>query len=73
MRAEPLLHTNITDELPKDHPLANVALWCKRCGCMIHASVNECMASWAETDAGNYCLICLVALDEDTGLEEVRK
>ena len=63
---EPLLHTNITDELPWEHPLAREALWCKRCDAMLHASNNECMQPWVETGGGPFCVPCFAAVYDET-------
>jgi hypothetical protein len=59
---EPLIHSEITDELPDEHPLAYTTVECARCGQQVHAFNNECMQAWVETGQGNYCLICFVAL-----------
>ncbi len=54
---EPLIHSHITDVLPKKHPLANEQVYCDFKGCkeMLHAFNNECMQTWVETANGNFC------------------
>jgi hypothetical protein len=59
---EPLIHSEITDELPDEHPLAYTTVECARCGVMVHAFNNECMDTWVETGQGNYCLGCFAQL-----------
>lgn len=72
---EPRIHSHITDELPDDHPLAFVAVECKRCNVLVHIG-NECMQTWVETGQGAYCLTCFAVLcdngvtGEEYGLAE---
>lgn len=67
---EPQIHSHITDLLPDEHPLAFHGVYCKVCGMMLHASNNECMATWVESGSGNYCLAHFAAREtlalEDT-------
>ena len=56
---EPIIHSHITDVLPEDHCLKNDCVSCDECGVMLHASNNECMQTWLETEVGNYCTKCL--------------
>lgn len=59
---EPLIHSHITDCIPDDHPKAWDTIMCVAgCGTMVHASNNECMATWVETGRGEYCWNCFVA------------
>lgn len=57
---EPKIHSHMTDELPGDHPRAYDCIMCDAEGCknMLHASNNECMQTWIETDNGNFCTDC---------------
>jgi len=66
---EPLIHSDLTDELPLDHPRAFETIYCSKleCGTMLHASNNETMTTWVETKSGNYCLPCFTFLDEKDG------
>lgn len=63
MNKEPLLHSHITDGLPVDHPLAHKQVHCDRCKKLVHCEINECMQTWLETEAGNFCARCM-PLDE---------
>lgn len=53
---EPLLHSQITDGLPEDHPLAWTSIYCVKCGEMVHGIPNENMRAWVETGRGAWCL-----------------
>ena len=56
---EPIIHSHITDELPKNHKLAYEDVFCDKCKKeMLHSSNNECMQTWFETDFGNFCSKC---------------
>lgn len=55
---EPLIHSHLTDRLPDEHPLANESVDCDRCRALLHACNNECMQTWFETAAGNFCTEC---------------
>lgn len=55
---EPLIHSHITDMLPRNHPSADTDVYCDKCGVMIHAFNNECMQTWLETERGNFCTKC---------------
>jgi hypothetical protein len=68
---EPVIHSLITDDLPKDHPFAFEELFCKYCDAMVHCFNNECMTMWVEdfTDEKGipnlekpliYCFECFV-------------
>lgn len=57
---EPLIHSQITDVLPEDHPQAYDTLYCTGCREMVHAGNNECMQIWVETGKGPYCVMCFV-------------
>jgi hypothetical protein len=64
---EPLLHTDMADILPEEHPLAHENVHCDACGEMLHAFNNECMQAWVEkyrsdlyVNVGNFCLPCYV-------------
>jgi hypothetical protein len=67
---EPLIHSHITDELPDSDPSAFTTIYCKSCNVMVHAFNNECMQTWIESGAGNYCLKCFAALPHEGVLEE---
>ena len=58
-----IIHTHISDALPKDHPLANSNVKCNECGASLHAAHNECMQTWYETDIGNFCTLCYRIFD----------
>ncbi len=62
---EPLVHSQLTDCLPEDHPLAYQRIDCDSCGCLLHASNNENMQTWVELQhrTGNYCFKCMANLD----------
>lgn len=60
---EIVIHTHISDGLEETHPLANESVYCETCKGMLHASNNECMQSWFETDIGNFCTNCFVPGD----------
>lgn len=77
---EPLIHSGITDGLPKDHPLNKLAetqdgIDCIKCGTMVHClgaagddlHYGECMRTWVETSEGAYCLPCLAKEEESSG------
>lgn len=67
---EPELHTNITDELPEDHPQAYENIYCTSCSTLVHAGNNENMDSWLETNSGAYCIPCwLAAYDDDVNYQ----
>ena len=71
--SEPKIHSHIEDVLDDSHPLAYAHLDCKDCGALIHAANNECMRTWVETGAGNFCLQCFTletgfALEDQFGL-----
>lgn len=62
-RKEPMIHSHITDCLPDTHPLAGEFVYCDNCRKkgkfeMLHASNNECMQTWFETEFGNFCINC---------------
>lgn len=61
---EPIIHSNITDALPKDHHLAYKIVNCKNCKTMCHCDNNECMQTWVETGDGNYCIDCLARITD---------
>lgn len=70
---EPVIHSHITDELPKDHPLAAKAVVCDNCDELLHAENNECMQTWVESGQGNFCLLCFayiggVSLEDEWSL-----
>jgi hypothetical protein len=59
MNKEPIIHSHITDVLPENHPLAYEDVFCDICKkTMLHASNNECMQTWLETEDGNFCTKC---------------
>jgi hypothetical protein len=60
MTQEPLIHSEIEDSLPADHPLAHTDVDCLVCHDLLHAENNECMQTWVETGLGGLCLICFV-------------
>jgi hypothetical protein len=59
-RAEPRIHSHVTDRLPERHPLARSRVHCDRCESLLHLPSNTCMRTWIETGEGNYCLRCFV-------------
>ncbi len=59
---EPQIHSHITDELPKDHPLAFESVYCSACGGMLHCDNNECMQTWIEAGHGNWCIKCFAKI-----------
>ena len=59
-RAEPLLHSHVTDGLPADHPLARTRVRCDRCETLLHLQGNSCMRTWLETGRGNFCVRCFL-------------
>jgi hypothetical protein len=65
---EPVIHSQITDELPEGHPLAFEHLECRACGELIHSANNECMQTWVETGRGGFCLRCFFARCDDNGV-----
>lgn len=63
---EPLIHSDITDCLPENHPLAYETIYCKSCGEMIHCGNNECMQTWVEIDLKTYyCLNCFNKMENE--------
>jgi hypothetical protein len=67
---EIVIHTNISDALPENHPLAYKTVCCDKCGETLHAVDNECMQTWFETDQGNYCANCFKIQEVIEYLEE---
>lgn len=68
---EPIIHSHVTDVLPDSHPLAFVQVYCdNKCGALVHASNNECMQSWYETEYGNYCSFCFYINEVSVSLED---
>lgn len=68
---EPIIHSQITDGLSDDHPLAYNSVHCDECKIeMLHASNNECMQTWIETEFGNYCVKCFKIVEVLETLEE---
>lgn len=75
MKKEPLIHSQITDFLEDDHPLAHEYVTCKDCKDPLHVG-NESMGTWVETGRGNFCVSCFaksveeehLVLDDDWGL-----
>ena len=67
---EPIVHSHITDVLEETHPLSNKTIECDKCKVMVHASNNECMQTWFETEHGNYCTSCFKF---DTVMEELEE
>jgi hypothetical protein len=61
---EPQIHSHLTDELPKDHPLAWEQVSCDACGTLVHAGNNECMTTWIEFGNANVCAQCLGTLPD---------
>lgn len=65
---DPILHSHIEDVLPDNHPLAFKNVYCVGIDCrggypaMLHAENNECMQTWIEAGAGNFCISCFVKL-----------
>jgi hypothetical protein len=59
-RAEPRLHSRVTDRLPDDHPLATSRVSCGRCETILHLQGNRCVRTWIESGSGNFCLYCFV-------------
>jgi len=57
LKKEPIYH-DVDDCLPQNHPLAWDSVYCKECNCMLHASNNEFMQPWFETELGNFCWDC---------------
>lgn len=61
---EPVLHSFITDGLPREHPLAFNTLYCSKCNAMVHHMINECMTEWFEFITPNksipVCLDCII-------------
>ena len=55
---EPVIHSHISNKLTDNHSLRNVSVYCYKCGEMLHASNNECMQTWIETEFGNFCTNC---------------
>lgn len=57
MNNEPIIHSHITDVLPEEHPHAYDTIFCDHIGwvAMLHASNNECMQTWIESEKGNFC------------------
>ena len=56
---EPLIHSQISDTLPEDHPLAWQSVYCTDClpaHRMLHGVPNENMTTWVETGAGPLCV-----------------
>ena len=58
MQEEPIMHSHITDFLPKRHSLAHKNISCDQCHVLVHAENNECMQTWFETEEGNFCTDC---------------
>jgi hypothetical protein len=57
IRCEPVIvHTHQTDKLPRIHPKAFESVRCEVCKEALHASNNETMQTWIETNIGNFCL-----------------
>ena len=53
LEGEPIIHSEITDCLDEDHPLAYETVMCamkREHGCWrhLHAANNECMTAWVE-------------------------
>jgi hypothetical protein len=57
-KTEPLIHSHITDSLPKDHLMANESQFCQICKGMVHAFNNECMRTWIEWEGAVFCFDC---------------
>lgn len=55
---EPIIHSHLSDKLPKNHPLAYESVYCKKCDETLHCGSNECMQTWLETERGNFCVNC---------------
>ncbi len=74
---EPRIHSHIEDGLPDWQALAWHSVDCADCGVNVHsAPPNECMQTWVETGAGNFCWACFAkrggeVLDERYALVEV--
>lgn len=59
-RAEPRIHSHVTDRLPDRHPLARTRVRCDRCESLLHLQSNSCVRTWVETGPGNFCIHCFV-------------
>ncbi len=69
---EPLLHSNVADGLPADHPLAATRVFCDRCQTLLHLQSNSCMRTWLETGRGNFCLRCFIVVAGGFAPDETR-
>ena len=68
---EPVIHSHISDALPKVHPLAYEEVGCCKCNCMVHAFNNECMCAWFEWLDFAICFDCFVKYCYNGGLVSV--
>jgi len=71
-RAEPLVHSHVTDGLPPAHPLARTRVYCDRCGALLHMQTNSCMRTWMETGLGNFCVRCFIVAAGGLAPDETR-
>ena len=75
--SEPLIHSHIEDGLPDWQALAWVSVYCTDCTASLHSGPpNECMQTWFETGAGNFCWTCFqkrggTVLGDEYALPEV--
>ena len=67
---DPRLHSHIEDALPDGHPMAFECVYCSTCGGMLHNNNNECMQTWVETGAGDFCVECFSKIPDVSGLED---
>lgn len=71
---EPVIHSQISGGLPTSHPKAFKGAACRGCGVLLHATNNETMRTWYETEHGDFCTVCFVPgevlehLEDATGL-----
>ena len=66
---EPLIHSDLPDGLPDDHPRRTWNTYCDDCSNLLHAVIDGNMQTWVEAQRGNYCLPCFAKLDGMDGSE----
>ena len=65
---EPKIHSHISDCLPKGHKLSISSVYCDKCEEMLHCDApGECMQTWFETGAGNFCFKCFIEKVSEKG------